>query len=99
MIKKLCIVLFAIAALNIHAQEGTTSPYSFSGIGSLKFKGTTENRSMGGLSIYTDSIHVNLRNPAAYAGPNLTRWNEENRPIKFSVAASHSSLNLKADSL
>ncbi|MEH6535153.1 MAG: hypothetical protein V7719_02080 [Psychroserpens sp.] len=98
MIKKLVIVLIAFFALQSYGQEGTASPYSFYGIGSLKFKGTVENRSMGGLSIYTDSIHVNLRNPAAYAGPNLTRWNEENRPIKFSVAASHSSLNLKADS-
>ncbi|MBR9847649.1 MAG: hypothetical protein GYB35_16810, partial [Algicola sp.] len=71
MIKKLVIVLVAFFALQMNAQEGTASPYSFYGIGSLKFKGTVENRSMGGLSIYTDSIHVNLRNPAAYVGPNL----------------------------
>jgi len=98
MIKKLVIVLIACYAVQIRAQEGTASPYSFYGIGSLKFKGTVENRSMGGLSIYTDSIHVNLKNPAAYAGPNLSLWNNENRPVKFSVSASHSSSNLKADS-
>ncbi|WP_299338694.1 hypothetical protein [uncultured Psychroserpens sp.] len=98
MIKKLVIVLVAFFALNVHAQEGTASPYSFYGIGSLKFKGTVENRSMGGLSIYTDSVHVNLRNPGAYVGPNLKLWNEESRPVKFSVGASHSSLNLKANS-
>ena len=98
MIKKLVIVLVAFFALNSYAQEGTASPYSFYGIGSLKFKGTVENKSMGGLSIYTDSIHVNLRNPGAYVSPNLKVWNEENRPIKFSVGASHSSLNLKANS-
>lgn len=98
MIKKLVIVLVAFFAVNAYAQESTASPYSFYGIGKLKFKGTVENRSMGGLSIYTDSIHVNLRNPAAYVGPNLKLWNEENRPIKFSVGASHNSLNLKADS-
>ena len=53
---------------------------------------------MGRLSIYTDSIHVNLRNPAAYVSPNLKIYNNENRPIKFAVAASHNSVDLKADS-
>nr|WP_321245705.1 hypothetical protein [uncultured Psychroserpens sp.] len=98
MIKKLVIVLVAFFAIQSYGQEGTASPYSFYGIGSLKFKGTVENRSMGGLSIYTDSIHVNLRNPAAYAGPNLSIWNSENRPIKFSVGASNNSTTLKANS-
>lgn len=98
MIKKLVVVLVAFFALQMSAQEGTASPYSFYGIGSLKFKGTVENRSMGGLSIYTDSIHINLRNPAAYVSPNLKLLNNENRPIKFSVAASHVSTKLKADS-
>lgn len=98
MIKKLLIVFIAFFALHSYAQEGTASPYSFYGIGSLKFKGTVENRSMGGLSIYTDSIHVNLRNPAAYVSPNLKVWDEENRPVRFSVAATHSDINLEANS-
>ena len=100
MIKKLCIVLFALVALNIYAQEGTTSPYSFYGIGSLKFKGTTENRSMGGLSIYSDSIHVNLRNPASYGGKSIKvgGYNNESRPIKFTVGGSHSSTTLNTSS-
>ncbi|RIA08687.1 long-subunit fatty acid transport protein [Flavobacteriaceae bacterium MAR_2010_72] len=98
MIKKLVIVLTVFFAYQMNAQEGTSSPYSFYGIGTLKFKGTVENKSMGGLSIFTDSIHVNLRNPASYAGPNLKSFNDENRPIKFAVAGSHSSLNLKANS-
>jgi hypothetical protein len=79
------------------AQQGTSSPYSFYGIGTLKFKGTVENKSMGGLSIYTDSIHVNLRNPAAYVGPNLKSFNEESRPVKFAVAGSNNALNLKTN--
>ena len=98
MIKKLCIVLLALAAFNMHAQEGTTSPYSFYGIGSLKFKGTTENRSMGGLSIYSDSIHVNLRNPASYGGKNIIGYNNESRPIKFTVGGSHSNTTLNTSS-
>ncbi|OUR94507.1 hypothetical protein A9Q87_02400 [Flavobacteriales bacterium 34_180_T64] len=98
MIKKLVIVLIAAFAMQSYAQEGTASPYSFYGIGSLKFKGTVENRSMGGLSIFTDSIHVNLRNPAGYAGTNLKTFNNESRPVKFAVGASYSSLNLESDS-
>jgi hypothetical protein len=98
MIKKLVIVLVALFALQMYGQQGTASPYSFYGIGTLKFKGTVENRSMGGLSIYTDSVQVNLRNPAAYVGPNLNVWKKENRPIKFSFGASNNSATLKADS-
>ncbi|MEY8850158.1 hypothetical protein AB9K26_15165 [Psychroserpens sp. XS_ASV72] len=98
MIKKLVLVFIAFTALLTHAQEGTASPYSFYGIGSLKFKGTVENRSMGGISIYNDSIHMNLRNPASYVGPNLKILNNESRLVKFTVAGSHTSINLKADS-
>ncbi len=96
MVKNLVIVLIAFFALQITAQEGTASPYSFYGIGSLKFKGTTENRSMGGISVYNDSIHINLRNPAAYVGPNLAIFNNESRPVKFAIAASHNTTNLES---
>jgi len=100
MIKKLVLVFIAFIAIQSYAQQGTASPYSFYGIGALKFKGTVENRSMGGLSIYTDSIHVNLRNPASYASPNVSifPYNKESRPVKFSVGGSHSSIKLKSDS-
>jgi len=99
MIKKLAVVLIAIFTYSSYAQQGTSSPYSFYGIGSLKFKGTVENRSMGGLSIYTDSIHVNLRNPASYGGSNLTSYGNESRPVKFTLGASYSGLNFQtADS-
>ena len=97
MIKKLVLVFIAVIAMHSYGQEGTASPYSFYGIGSLKFKGTVENRSMGGLSIYTDSIHVNLRNPASYAGENLDIWNNESRPVKFTVGGGYSSTDLKSN--
>lgn len=98
MIKKLVLVFIAIFAINSYGQQGTSSPYSFYGIGSLKFKGTVENRSMGGLSIYTDSIHVNLRNPAGYAGNNLEILNGESRPVKFTVGGSYSDVKLESNS-
>ena len=98
MIKKLVIVFIALFALQFQAQEGTASPYSFYGIGSLKFKGTVENRSMGGLSIYIDSVHVNLQNPAGYAGNNLKVFNDESRPVRFTVGGNYNSTDLKTDS-
>ena len=98
MTKNLVIVLFVLFAFQLNAQQGTSSPYSFYGIGTLKFKGTVENKSMGGLSIYTDSIHANLRNPAGYVGSNLKSFNEESRPVKFAVAGSSNRINLKANS-
>ncbi|WOD44399.1 hypothetical protein [Hwangdonia lutea] len=98
MIKKLVIVFIAFFAIQSYAQQSTASPYSFYGIGSLKFKGTAENRSMGGLSIYTDSIHINLRNPASYASENLAYYNKETRPVKFTVGGSYSSIDLKSNS-
>ena len=99
MIKKLVLVFIFASVLNSFAQSGTTaSPYSFYGIGSIKFKGTVENRSMGSLSIYSDSIHINLRNPAAYGGENLAYYKGENRPVTFALAASHTQVSLKSDS-
>ena len=68
MIKKFIVVLIAIVGCFSNAQQGTASPYSFYGIGSLKFRGTAENRGMGGIGSYIDSLHINLRNPASYAG-------------------------------
>ena len=78
--------------------KGSSSPYSFYGIGSLKFKGTVENQSMGGLSVYSDSIHINLRNPASFAGKNLKSFNNESRPIKYTVGGSHSEVKLSSGS-
>ncbi|HZW63085.1 MAG TPA: hypothetical protein VFF15_05490 [Flavobacteriaceae bacterium] len=97
MIKKLIVVFIVLFTVKSFAQEGASSPYSYYGIGSLKFKGTVENKSMGGLSIFTDSIHVNLRNPAAYAGENLLVYNNESRPVIFSVGGSHSDITLKSN--
>ena len=64
MIRKLLISATVVISSIATAQESTSSPYSFYGLGSLKFKGTVENRSMGGISVYSDSIHINLRNPS-----------------------------------
>lgn len=67
MIKKIILGISILFSTTILAQEGTASPYSFYGIGDVKFKGTIENRSMGGLGVLADSVRVNLQNPASYS--------------------------------
>ena len=56
------------------AQEGTSSPYSFYGIGDVRFKGALEYRSMAGVAVEQDSIHMNLQNPASYSSLKLTTF-------------------------
>lgn len=74
MIKKLIVGFCLLFSLALFAQEGTSSPYSFYGIGDIKFKGSVENRSMGGVSVFPDSIHLNLQNPAHFASLKLTSF-------------------------
>lgn len=71
MIKKILYSLLFLFSNLASAQQGNASAYSFFGIGDIKFKGTNENRSMGTVSIFSDSIHLNLQNPAGFG--NLTR--------------------------
>lgn len=89
MIKRLILIVSILFTVITNAQEGTSSPYSFYGIGLTTFKGTVENRSMGGLSVYSDSIHINLQNPATYGKLALTT---------YTVGGSHSQVNVKTDS-
>ena len=90
-------ILFSLvfACLTVKSQNNTSSPYSFYGIGSLDFKGTSESRAMGGVSVYNDSIHMNFRNPASYTGKNMFSFNNEGRLVKFTVGLGHSENDLK----
>ena len=74
MIKQIIVSFLLFSGIYAIAQDATASPYSFYGIGDIKFKGTVENRSMGGLSIFRDSIHLNLQNPASLSGLKLTTF-------------------------
>ncbi len=87
MIKRVFIVLALIASGYGMAQEGTASPYSYYGIGELKFRGTMENQAMGGISVFSDSIHVNLQNPTSYADLDLTT---------YTVGGTYNSLRLQS---
>jgi hypothetical protein len=58
----------------LFSQAGTISPYSFTGLGEINFRGTQINRFMGGLEVYNDSIHANLTNPSSYGKLKLTNY-------------------------
>ena len=98
MIKKLLIVLVFACAIQTYAQEGVASPYSYYGIGSLKFKGSVENKSMGGIGVYNDSIHLNFKNPATLGGKNLAYYNNESRPVTYVVGGNSNHSTLKSSS-
>ena len=64
--KSITILIFLLINYFASSQIGSSSPYSFAGIGELNFRGNQINRFMGGIDIYNDSIHANLNNPASY---------------------------------
>jgi len=87
MTNKLSIILFLLTiSIASYAQENTASPYSYFGQGDLRFRGTVDARSMGGLNIAGDSIALNLQNPASYSSLRL---------VSFAVAGTTSFTTLK----
>ena len=56
------------------AQNTVSSPYSATGLGERSFNGTQATRHMGGLDVFTDSIHANLNNPASYGFLKVTTY-------------------------
>lgn len=89
MIKKLIVSICLLFSLVSFAQESTSSPYSFYGIGDVRFRGSVENRSMAGMSVVSDSIHLNVLNPSMYSGLKLT---------SFSIGGSFVANRLKTNS-
>ncbi len=89
MIKKFIVTACFFLSIASFAQSGSASPYSYFGIGEVRFKGTLENRSMSGIGIEQDSIHINLMNPASFASLRLTT---------FTMGGSYTSTTLKSES-
>lgn len=88
MIRNFLLMLLFLFSVASFAQQGSASPYSYFGVGDVRFKGTHEMSAMGGVSILPDSIHINLKNPASYAGIKLTT---------FTVGSSFSSTKIKSE--
>ncbi len=74
MFKKIFVSFCLFIGIIAFGQDATSSPYSFYGIGELKFKGSVEQRAMGGLSIFRDSLHINLQNPAGVSRLTFTTF-------------------------
>ncbi|NJY63668.1 hypothetical protein HC174_13030 [Salinimicrobium sp. CDJ15-81-2] len=89
MTKRFLIIVFILFSVITTAQERTSSPYSFYGLGLNTFRGTVENKSMGGISVFSDSIHLNLQNPASYGNLRLTT---------YTIGAGNVSNNMESDS-
>lgn len=88
MIKKIIVSACLLLSLVSFAQEGTSSPYSYYGIGDIRFKGTVESRSMAGIAVEQDSIHINLENPASFANLKFTT---------FALGGTYNTTTLKSD--
>lgn len=88
MIRKFLLPLFLLFSIVSFAQDGSASPYSFFGVGDVRFKGTNEINAMAGLSIAPDSIHLNIQNPASYSGLKLST---------FTIGGSSSATNFKSN--
>ena len=88
MIKKIILSVCLLISFVSLAQQGTSSPYSFYGIGDMRFKGTIENRSMAGVSVEQDSVHMNVENPSSYASLKLTT---------FTIGGTYGTSKLKTD--
>ena len=99
MIKKIIVALSLFVATFTFAQETTSSPYSFYGIGDIRFKGTTENRAMAGLSVIPDSIHINLQNPAMYSGLKLITYTISGSTTKTNLVTNSASENAQRTGL
>lgn len=74
MVRKIAIAVLCCTAFVSYAQNSTISPYSFFGIGDLRPGATIEDQQMGGIGMYTDSIHISLLNPAGYGKLKLTAY-------------------------
>src|SRR6478736_4286350 len=89
MIQKIVVSICLLFSLGMLAQQGTSSPYSYYGIGEIKFRGTFDNRAMGGLSVFPDSTHVNIQNPASLGSLKL---------INYTMGGMFGTTKLKTDS-
>lgn len=94
MIKKIVIIIVFAASFGVSAQNGSVSPYSYFGVGEVQAKGTMENQMMGGIGMFADSIHVNLKNPAALSKLGV-QYGEDFGMTAYTAGISHKNLSFK----
>ena len=74
MLKNILLIFTVMVTTVVAAQNSTASPYSLGGLGDVTFRGNAIDRMMGGLSVYADSIHANINNPASLGELKLTTF-------------------------
>lgn len=92
------LILF-LMSVPLHAQNTASSPYSATGLGERSFNGTQATRHMGGLDVFTDSIHANLNNPASYGFLKFTTYSVGVNYTNNNLASSTESQNSDLASL
>jgi len=95
MIKKIGFVIACLIATGMYAQDGSISPYSYFGLGDIREVGTVENQMMGDIGVYADSIHINLKNPAAYSKLGV-RGRDDFGITTYTAGISHKQLRFKS---
>ena len=96
---RLKLIIFLFFLKFTVAQNSTASPYSLGGLGDVTFKGNVINRMMGGVSVFSDSIHANLNNPASLAELKLTTFSVGIHYKNTQIASSDSRDNSRTGSL
>lgn len=95
MIKRIVFVLVCLVAYGAQGQDGTISPYSYFGLGETSPASTVENQMMGSIGVFADSVHVNLKNPAAYSKLGV-RYGEDFGITTYTAGISHKQTQLKS---
>ncbi len=93
MIRTLALLILFLCSVFTFAQNTAASPYSATGLGERSFNGTQASRHMGGLDVFTDSIHANLNNPASYGFLKATTYSVGINYINNNLASSTESQN------
>ena len=96
---RLKLILFLLFLKVSFAQNSTASPYSLGGLGDITFKGNVINRMMGGVSVFSDSIHANLNNPASLGELKLTTFSVGIHYKNTQISSSDSRDNSRTGSL
>lgn len=99
MINKIVVAIVFFASLGLSAQNGTSSPYSYFGLGDLRTTNSVDNQMMGGISMHADSIHINLNNPAAYGKLRLTTYSAGISQKRLSLKSADGSENTSVTNL
>lgn len=99
MIKRIILSFSLILSAQAFAQQGTASPYSYYGIGDLGYNGTNEYKAMGGTSVYADSLHLNLLNPAAISKLKATTFTVGSTSKFYNFKSENSNDNIKRQTI